>query len=148
MASLHGSASALQSKGGVRQTQSVARRRLGFAFRSAAATAPPAVIGAGLPVGFSTAWGGDVNGSLSQFLTQLAAVAIAILFSGLGSLAIAWLVGLVTPLRARVVSEAQGLDVPLHGEEAYSDGEGALLIPVSTSAKAAQVAAQPARSRA
>ena len=96
----------------------------------------------------STAWGGDVNGSLSQFLTQLAAVAIAILFSGLGSLAIAWLVGLVTPLRARVVSEAQGLDVPLHGEEAYSDGEGALLIPVSTSAKAAQVAAQPARSRA
>jgi Amt family ammonium transporter len=96
----------------------------------------------------STAWGGDVNGGVGQFVTQLAAVAIAILFSGAGSLLIAWVVGLVTPLRAEEGSEAQGLDVPLHGEEAYSDGEGALLIPVSTSKRAAQVAGRPAGGRA
>lgn len=96
----------------------------------------------------STAWGGDVNGSLAQIGTQLAAVVIAILFSGVGSLLIAWLVGLITPLRATDSSEAQGLDVPLHGEEAYGDGEGALLIPVSTSKKAAQVAGRPVGGRA
>ncbi len=92
----------------------------------------------------STAWGGGVNGSFSQFLTQLAAVAIAIVFSGVGSLVIAWVVSLITPLRAVESNEAQGLDGAMHGEEAYSDGEGALLIPVSTSKMAARVAGQPA----
>jgi Amt family ammonium transporter len=88
----------------------------------------------------STAWGGDVNGSVGQVLTQFVAVGIAILYSGVGSYLIAQLVGLFTPLRAEDRAEAQGLDVPMHGEEAYGDGEGALLIPVSTSVKAEQVA--------
>ena len=96
----------------------------------------------------STAWGGDVNGSFSQFITQLAAVAIAIVFSGVGSFIIARFVALFVPLRAEEKSEDQGLDVPMHGEEAYGDGEGALLIPVSSSPKAAQVANGGARSRA
>ncbi|MEZ4607869.1 MAG: hypothetical protein R2865_14025 [Deinococcales bacterium] len=37
------------------------------------------------------------------------------------------------PLRADDKSEAQGLDIKSHGEEAYTDGEGAVLIPVTAS---------------
>ena len=97
----------------------------------------------------STGWGGDVNGSFGQFITQLVAVAIAIVFSGVGSFIIARVVALFIPLRAEEKAEAQGLDIPLHGEEAYGDGEGALLIPVSSSHKAARVAnGTSARSRA
>jgi len=37
-------------------------------------------------------------------------------------------IGLVTSLRARAEEEGIGLDVTQHGEEAYSRGEGAILI--------------------
>jgi len=90
----------------------------------------------------STSWGGEVNGSLSQFITQLAAIVIAALYAAVGTFVIASVVRLVFPLRAETNVEAQGLDVPMHGEEGYSDGEGALLIPVSQSKKAAHLAAQ------
>jgi Amt family ammonium transporter len=92
----------------------------------------------------STAWGADVDGGLAQLATQALAVVITILFSALGTLAIAGAVGLVVPLRAAETQEAMGLDVPAHGEEGYSDGEGALLIPVVTSSKAAQFAGSKA----
>ena len=88
----------------------------------------------------STAWGGEVSGSFNQFIIQLVAVGVAIVFSALGTFIIARIVGLFVPLRAEEKPEEQGLDVPMHGEEAYGDGEGALLIPISTSTKAAQVA--------
>lgn len=78
-------------------------------------------------------WGGDVNGSGGQYLTQLAAVVIAFAFSGIGTFIIAHVVSVFIPLRATEKSEAQGLDVPMHGEETYVDGKGALLIPVSNS---------------
>ncbi len=78
----------------------------------------------------STAWGGPVNGSLSQFFIQGLAALIAIVYSAVGTFIIAKAVNLLAPLRVEDKLEAQGLDVPLHGEEAYSDGEGALLIPV------------------
>ena len=38
------------------------------------------------------------------------------------------LIGLVLPLRATTRDEALGLDVTEHGEEAYAEGEGAILI--------------------
>ena len=96
----------------------------------------------------SSAWGGEVNGGISQFLTQLVAVIIAILYSAAGTFVIARVIGLFTPLRAEDGIEAQGLDVLLHGEEAYSDGEGALLIPVSSSSMAAKIAGRPLGSKA
>jgi ammonium transporter, Amt family len=37
-------------------------------------------------------------------------------------------VGLVLPLRADKASEGIGLDIELHREEAYSRGEGAVLL--------------------
>ncbi|MEX2543216.1 MAG: ammonium transporter [Trueperaceae bacterium] len=96
----------------------------------------------------STAWGGEVGGSLAQLATQAAAIAISIAFSAVGTLAIATGVRLLVPLRAVEAHEAMGLDVPMHGEEGYTDGEGALLIPVVSSSKAAQFAGRGVKSRA
>jgi Amt family ammonium transporter len=93
----------------------------------------------------SAAWGADVDGGLAQLGTQALAVVISIAFSAVGTLAIAGVVALVVPLRAPESQEAMGLDVPAHGEEGYSDGEGALLIPVASSSKAAQFAGKKAR---
>ncbi len=78
----------------------------------------------------STNWGGDVNGSATQFMSQLVAVVIAIGYSVVITFIIASVTRLFFPLRAPDSIEDVGLDVAMHGEEAYSDGEGAILIPV------------------
>ena len=41
---------------------------------------------------------------------------------------IASLINLVIPFRVEENAEKQGLDIAMHGEEAYTEGEGALLI--------------------
>jgi len=56
---------------------------------------------------------------------------------------IAKAVGGVVPLRVEDKLEMQGLDVALHGEEGYTDGEGALLIPMAPSSPAAGLSARP-----
>jgi Amt family ammonium transporter len=98
----------------------------------------------------STLWGADVNGSLGQLLIQAAAVGLAIVFSAAMTFLIAKVVGVFVPLRADEKLESQGLDVPQHGEEGYSDGEGALLLPPrsATSPDAAPRRASPAGGRA
>jgi len=96
----------------------------------------------------SRAWGAPVDGSLSQLGVQALAVACAAGTSALGTLAIARLIASVTALRADAATEAQGLDVALHGEEAYTDGEGALLVPVARLEPRAPVMAGTARSEA
>ena len=95
----------------------------------------------------STQWGGDVNGSVSQFITQAAAILIAIAYSAIGTFLIAKLVSVFVPLRADGKDEIQGLDVPIHGEEAYSDGEGALLLPPNSRSAAVQAVVSPAGNR-
>ncbi len=94
----------------------------------------------------SSNWGGDVDASLGQFITQAIAISIAIVYSGLGTLIIAGAVRIFFPLRTKGVLEAQGLDVAMHGEEAYTDGEGAILISVHTSKTAKAFAAKPSGS--
>jgi Amt family ammonium transporter len=37
-------------------------------------------------------------------------------------------IGLVMPLRASDREQSQGMDVAQHGEEAYTSGEGAILV--------------------
>ena len=96
----------------------------------------------------SVAWGAGADGGLRQLGIQLLAVLVAVGFSALGSYLIAQLVGLVVPLRAAAPAEAQGLDVPMHGEEAYTDGEGAILIPVTSSPVAARALVRPAGGKA
>jgi Amt family ammonium transporter len=79
----------------------------------------------------SRAWGAPVDGSLAQLGVQALAVVCALVFSAVGTLAVAGVVRLAQPLRADPDTEAQGLDVGMHGEEAYTDGEGALLLPAA-----------------
>jgi len=77
----------------------------------------------------SRAWGAPVDGGLAQLGVQALAVVSAAAASAVGTFLIARAVGLVVPLRADTRAEAQGLDLAMHGEDAYSDGEGALLLP-------------------
>ncbi len=76
----------------------------------------------------SRAWGAEVDASLNQLLSQFLAVLIAIVYSALGTFLIAKFVSIFMPLRASATSERLGLDIAMHGEEAYTSGEGAILI--------------------
>ena len=79
----------------------------------------------------SAAWGGKdglLAGDPAQLARQAAAVAATCLYSGLASFALLKLIGALAPLRAERRQERLGLDVPQHGEEAYSSGEGAILV--------------------
>ena len=51
-----------------------------------------------------------------------------IAFSAAGTFAIVKLLGLFGTVRASARDEGLGLDVTQHGEEAYSRGEGAILV--------------------
>ncbi len=76
--------------------------------------------------------GGAGNGALFGDLRQLGVQAIAILatiiYSVVATFAIVKILGLVTSLRTEPREEGQGLDFTQHGEEAYSRGEGAILL--------------------
>jgi ammonium transporter, Amt family len=62
---------------------------------------------------------GVLFGNPKQFLIQGTAVLAAIVYSGVGSFVLLKAIALVMPLRATRDEEASGLDIPLHGEEAY-----------------------------
>jgi Amt family ammonium transporter len=78
------------------------------------------------------AWNGVADGLLfgnpAQLGIQAVAVLAAVLYSALGTFLLLKLVGLFTPLRASPKEEGTGLDVTQHGEEAYTSGEGAILV--------------------
>ena len=77
-------------------------------------------------------WNGTADGALfgnvSQLAVQVAAIGATIVYSVVGTLVILKLIALVSPLRATVKEEGIGMDVTQHGEEAYSRGEGAILV--------------------
>jgi len=79
-----------------------------------------------------SAWNGSVDGLLfgnpGQVGIQLAAVLATVVYSGIATYALLKLVGVIVPLRADATDEGLGLDVSQHGEEAYADGEGAILV--------------------
>ena len=78
------------------------------------------------------AWNGTADGALfgnpSQLWSQCAAVAAAMCYSSFATFVILRLIALLSPLRATAREEGVGLDVSQHGEEAYSRGEGAILV--------------------
>ncbi len=79
----------------------------------------------------TAAWGGVdglLTGNATQLLIQAAGAVAVIAYSGIGSYLLLKLVALVMPLRVDSRQEGTGLDVPLHGEEAYTHGEGAILV--------------------
>ena len=78
------------------------------------------------------AWSGISDGLLfgnpRQLAVQAAAVVAAAAYSAVGTFAVLKVIGLLTPLRTSSREEGLGLDVSEHGEEAYSHGEGAILV--------------------
>ncbi len=78
---------------------------------------------------------GVLFGNPKQFLIQGTAVLAAILYSGVISFVLLKAIALVMPLRATSDEEASGLDIALHGEEAYlHDGGMEAVAPVETPA--------------
>ena len=62
---------------------------------------------------------GALHGNAAQVGIQAVAVLTAIVYSGAMSFVLLKLISLFVPLRATVSDEATGLDVSMHGEEAY-----------------------------
>ena len=67
---------------------------------------------------------GALFGNPAQLGIQAIAVGAAILYSGVMSFVILKAIALFVPLRADAADEATGLDVTMHGEEAYVHGGG------------------------
>jgi Amt family ammonium transporter len=77
-------------------------------------------------------WNGVSNGLLFGHAGQLGWQALAAVagpaYAFVGTTVIMRALGLVMPLRVSIREEAQGMDVVQHGEEAYTSGEGAILV--------------------
>jgi len=73
---------------------------------------------------------GALFGNPGQLLIQGAAVLAAIVYSGVMSFVLLKLIALFVPLRATSSDEASGLDITMHGEEAYvhADGSGPVIV--------------------
>ncbi len=79
----------------------------------------------------SAAWGGTaglLEGNAALVGKQAIAVAATFLYSGAATWGLLKLLALVLPLSADDRLQGRGLDVELHGEEAYGSGEGAILV--------------------
>ncbi len=72
---------------------------------------------------------GVLFGNAGQLLIQATAVLAAIVYSGVVSFVLLKLIGLVIPLRATTAEEASGMDIPMHGEEAYLNAGGVEAMP-------------------
>jgi Amt family ammonium transporter len=72
---------------------------------------------------------GVLFGNPVQLAIQATAVVAAIVYSGVGSLVLLKVIGMVVPLRTDAAEEDAGLDLMQHGEEAYvqSSGSSAVL---------------------
>ena len=86
------------------------------------------------------AWSGGANGLIGgnpgQVLTQIFSVLAVLAYSGIATFVILKVLGLVMVLRAAGRMEGVGLDVNDHGEEAYTAGDGAILISPNNAALA------------
>ncbi len=98
-------------------------------------------------------WNGSVDGLLfgnpRQLGIQAAAVLAAIVYSAIATFVILKVIALFSPLRASAQEEGLGLDTTQHGEEAYGNGEGAILVlpdlATTQAARAAQLQPQGGR---
>jgi len=79
-------------------------------------------------VAWSGAANGLVGGNAGQIGIQAAGIGAALVYSMVMTFVLLKVIGLVVPLRATTRDEALGLDVSDHGEEAYAEGDGAILI--------------------
>lgn len=86
------------------------------------------IVGAVLTGVFASSAWGPAAGGLKQTGIQIAAVLAAAAFSAVMSFVLIKVVGALMPLRPEKSQEGLGLDISEHGEEAYSTGDGAILI--------------------
>ncbi len=76
---------------------------------------------------------GALFGNIRQLGVQAAAIVATIIYSSVGTFVIIKVIALGFKLRATAREEGIGLDVTQHGEEAYSRGEGAILVTADRS---------------
>jgi Amt family ammonium transporter len=88
---------------------------------------------------FATAAAGGTDGLLAgnprQVLVQAIGIAAALLYSGVATALLLKIIGLAMPLRGQGRDEAIGMDITQHGEEAYTHGEGAVLVVQGTASE-------------
>jgi Amt family ammonium transporter len=87
-------------------------------------------------------WGGTaglLEGNASQFGKQAIGAGASFVYAGVMTFIILKLLGLVLKLRIESKTEGLGLDVTQHGEEAYSSGEGSILVLPEVEAVATRV---------
>src|SRR5512134_594226 len=85
---------------------------------------------------------GALHGNPGQVGIQAAAVLTAIVYSGVMSFVLLKLISLFIPLRATISDEATGLDITMHGEEAYlHDGGAEAMAPLRAEGMARPVTA-------
>ena len=93
------------------------------------------------------AWGATADGLLAGNPAQVGLQAVALVavaaYSGAVSFGLLKALALVTDLRADARSEGVGLDLSEHGEEAYAQGEGAILLLDAESRPAPAPVARP-----
>jgi Amt family ammonium transporter len=92
-------------------------------------------------------WNGVSNGLAYGHAGQLGWQAVAAVagpaYAFVATYVILRVIGLVMPLRGSERDEAVGMDIVEHGEEAYSSGEGAILITPEAGIEAEVAVAQP-----
>ena len=85
---------------------------------------------------FATAAAGGTDGLLAgnprQLGVQVIGIVAAMVYSAIATGVLLKLIGLVAPLRSQGRDEALGMDITQHGEEAYTHGEGAVLVMQTT----------------
>jgi Amt family ammonium transporter len=84
---------------------------------------------------------GLLAGNAGQLGVQALGVAASLVYAGAMTFAILKLLGLVTALRTVPATEGIGMDVSQHGEEAYTNGEGSILVIPDSAAAGSPVAA-------
>ena len=78
-----------------------------------------------------------------QLAVQATAVLAAAAYSAVGTMAVLKLVTALLPLRTSAREEGLGLDISQHGEEAYTRGEGAILVLPDVASPAPAPASRP-----
>jgi ammonium transporter, Amt family len=84
------------------------------------------------------AWGGTdglLHGNPAQFGVQAVGVVATIVYSAVVSFVLLKAIGAVSALAASHKAQGMGMDITQHGEEAYTHGEGAVLVMLDSEAQ-------------
>ena len=87
---------------------------------------------------------GLLAGNAGQLVTQALGVSVSVVYAGVMTLVILKALAAVVKLRSDAKTEGLGMDVSQHGEEAYSSGEGSILVLPAEVAPVAAPSAVPA----